>query len=231
MVPQPRTFKFKIDPKGYWKRALTNLYKKWQAEDPLTQLKIIIKPVTGVDCENIKIIEDINDLSYDLEKIFPPGSRILVQEYIEGIDVSVSLICDGENVIPICLNKQFIEIRNEKGTYIGGQSPFKSEFEKEAFDTAVKAVKYVDGLKGFVGVDLRISDDGYFPVYLLEINSRFTTPYVGIQKITNFNIASAIIKLIDGEIAIGDIEKDISLEGSVVFKKSGNNLIIDVDKE
>ena len=231
VVPQPRTFKFKIDPKGYWKRALINLYKKWQAEDPLTQLKIIIKPVTCVDCENIKIIEDINDLSYDLEKIFPPGSRILVQEYIEGIDVSVSLICDGENVIPICLNKQFIEIRNEKGTYIGGQSPFKSEFEKEAFDTAVKAVKSVDGLKGFVGVDLRISDDGYFPVYLLEINSRFTTPYVGIQKITNFNIASAIIKLIDGEIAIEDIEKDISLEGSVVFKKRGNNLIIDVDKE
>ena len=27
VVPQPRTFKFKIDPKGYWKRALTNLYK------------------------------------------------------------------------------------------------------------------------------------------------------------------------------------------------------------
>lgn len=231
VVPQPRTFKFKIDPKGYWKRAVTNLYEKWQAEDPLTQLKIIIKPVNGVDCENIKIIEDINDLSYDLEEIFPPTSRILVQEYIEGEDVSVSLISDGENVIPLSLNKQFIEIRNDVGTYMGGESPFKSKFKQEAFDVAVKAVKAIDGLKGFVGVDLRISEDGYFSVYLLEINSRFTTPYAGIQKIVNFNIASSIIKLIDGEITLEDIEDEISLNGSVVFKKSSNNLIIDVCKE
>lgn len=57
------------------------------------------------------ILEDIDDLSYDLEKIFPPGSRILVQDYIEGIDVSVSLLCDGRNAIPICLNEQFVELK------------------------------------------------------------------------------------------------------------------------
>ena len=32
IVPQPRTFKLKIDKVGYWKRALENLYKKWHAE-------------------------------------------------------------------------------------------------------------------------------------------------------------------------------------------------------
>ena len=43
-VPQPKSFRFKIDPKGYWKRAVENLHEKWQAEDPLTPLKLIIKP-------------------------------------------------------------------------------------------------------------------------------------------------------------------------------------------
>ena len=52
-IPQPRSFRFKIDPRGYWKRAIENLHEKWQAEDPLTPLKLIIKPLTGVDCEDI----------------------------------------------------------------------------------------------------------------------------------------------------------------------------------
>jgi len=98
-------FFFKIDSKGYWKRAFENLYEKWQSEDPLTPLKLIIKPLMGVDCEDIVILEDINDLSYDLENIFPAGSRIIVQEYIEGRNISVSLISDGKKAIPISLNE------------------------------------------------------------------------------------------------------------------------------
>lgn len=45
IVPQPRSFKIKIDPKGYWKRAIDNLYKKWKSEDPLSSFKIILKPL------------------------------------------------------------------------------------------------------------------------------------------------------------------------------------------
>lgn len=220
-VPQPRTFRFKIDPKGYWKRAITNLHEKWQAEDPLTPLKLIIKPLIGVDCEDIVIIEDIGDLSYDLEEIFPPGSRIIVQEFIDGIDVSVSLICNDNNAYPISLNKQFVELKNDKGTYIGGKLPFESKFKKEAFEIAKNACESVEGLNGFVGVDLLISNDekDIYPVYLLELNSRFTTPYVGLKKIANFNIAKTIIE--------GNIQDiDISFDGEVEFKKEDNKLNI-----
>ena len=218
-VPQPRSFRFKIDPKGYWKRAITNLHGKWQAEDPLTPLKLIIKPLVGVDCEDIVIIEDIDDLSYDLEEIFPPGSRIIVQEFIEGIDASVSLICSEGKAYPISLNEQFVELKDDKGTYLGGKIPFESEYKNNAFDVAKKACEVVEGLNGFVGVDLLITDDDIYPVYLLEINSRFTTPYVGLKKIANFNITKAII---EGKIK----DVDISLDGEVEFKKEGNNLNI-----
>ena len=225
-VPQPRSFRFKIDPKGYWKRAIENLHEKWQAEDPLTPLKLIIKPLIGVDCEDIVIVEDIKDLSYDLEKIFPPGSRIIVQEYVEGTDISVSLISDGKKAIPISLNQQFVELKNNKGTYEGGKLPYESEYEQEAFEIATKAVEAIDGLKGFVGVDLLINADekDIYSVYLLEINSRFTTPYVGLNNIANFNIGKSIIDLIDGKIAIDEI--DVSLDGEVEFRKSGDLLEI-----
>ena len=76
---------FKIDPKGYWKRAIENLHEKWQSEDPLTPLKLIIKPLMGVDCEDIVIIEKIEDLTLDLDKIFKPGSRVIVQEYFRNM--------------------------------------------------------------------------------------------------------------------------------------------------
>ena len=226
VVPQPRTFRFKIDPKGYWKRAIEHLYEKWQAEDPLTKLKIIIKPLIGVDCEDIVVIEDIDDLTLDLDKIFVPGSRVIVQEFIEGTDVSVSLISDGKTAVPISLNEQFVELKDDKGTYLGGKLPFENKYKDEAFEIAKKAVESMEGLKGFVGVDLIINADekDIYSVYLLEVNSRFTTPYVGLKEIACFNIGKTIVELIDGEIAIDDI--DMSLDGEVEFKKSGDNLEI-----
>ena len=218
VVPQPRTFRFKIDSKGYWKRAIENLHEKWQAEDPLTPLKLIIKPLIGVDCEDIVIIERIEDLTLDLDKIFKPGSRVIVQEYVEGTDVSVSLISDGKKAVPISLNRQFVELKNDNGTYIGGKLPFESKYRQEAFEIATKAVEAIDGLKGFVGVDLLINADekDVYSVYLLEINSRFTTPYVGLKQIANFNIGKSIIELIDGKISIDDL--DVSLDGEIEFK-------------
>ena len=45
-----------------------------------------------------------------------------------------------------------------------------------------------------------------------------------INKIANINIGKTIVELIDGEISIDDI--DISLDGEVEFKKSGDSLVI-----
>ena len=226
IVPQPRSFKMKIDKTGYWKRAIDNLYEKWQAEDPLTPLKLIIKPLIGVDCEDIVVIENIDELTLDLDKIFRPGSRILIQEFIDGKDVSVSLLSDGKKAIPISFNEQYVELKNNKGTYIGGKLPYDDKYKDEAYEIAVKAVEAIDGLRGFVGVDLIINADekDIYSVYLLEINSRFTTPYVGLKQIANINIGKSIIELKDNLLDIGDI--DISLDGEVEFKKSGDDLEI-----
>lgn len=225
-IPQPKSFRFKIDQRGYWKRAIENLHEKWQAEDPLTPLKLIIKPLMGVDCEDIVIIEKIEDLTLDLDKIFTPGSRVLVQEYIEGTDISVSLISDGENAMPLSLNEQYVELKDDKGRYLGGKLPYENKYKDEAFEIAKNAVESMDGLKGFVGVDLIINADekDIYSVYLLEINSRFTTPYVGLKQISNINIGDSIIKLIDGRISIDEL--DIALDGTVEFKKSGDSLEI-----
>ena len=83
---------------------------------------------------------------------------------------------------------------------------------------AKKACEFVPGLKGFVGIDFIIEDDY---IYLLEINSRFTTSYVGLQKIININIAKTIIDLIDKEISVEDIG-EIKYSDKVSFCKDDN---------
>ena len=119
-----------------------------------------------------------------------------------------------------------MELGNDKAAYLGGKIPYESKYKDEAFEIAKNAVEAIDGLKGFVGVDLIINADekDIYSVYLLEINSRFTTPYVGLSKIANFNIGKSIIELIDGKISLDDL--DISLDGEVEFVKSGELLEI-----
>ena len=58
----------------------------------------------------------------------------------------------------------------------------------------------------------------------LEINSRFTTSYVGLQKVSNINIAKAIIDLIDKKVAIGDIG-EIEYSDKVSFCKDENGIL------
>ena len=94
--------------------------------------------------------------------------------------------------------------------------------KNQAFKLATEAVETVKGLKGFVGVDLILGEE----VTFLEINSRFTTPYVGLKKVANFNIGETIIKLLDKEIKIQDLKHEILLNGKVKFIKKGNKLEI-----
>ena len=238
-ITQPFTFKITLDSDIYWKKPIlfnlkANNMKESDFEygysdelfDSLNiEKKYIAKPVNGVDCENIKIIKSKEDVD-DLENIFDEGSEILIQEYIEGEVLSVSLISDGDNTIALSLNKQFVNITDDFQQYLGGQLPYGHPAKDMIFDKAVKAVKSIEGIKGFVGVDLiLVENDGDYEVYIIEINSRFTTPYVGLREVLNINIAKTILDLIDGKISIDDIDH-LSFKNGVKFIKDNGVLKI-----
>ncbi len=238
-ITQPFTFKITLDSDIYWKKPIlfnlkANNMKESDFEygysdelfDSLNiEKKYIAKPVNGVDCENIKIIKSKEDVD-DLENIFDDGSEILIQEYIEGEVLSVSLISDGDNAIALSLNKQFVNITDDFQQYLGGQLPYRHPAKDMIFDKAVKAVKSIEGIKGFVGVDLiLVENDGDYEVYIIEINSRFTTPYVGLREVLNINIAKTILDLIDGKISIDDIDH-LSFKNGVKFIKDNGVLKI-----
>jgi hypothetical protein len=65
-----------------------------------------------------------------------------------------------------------------------------------AFEAAKRIVESMSGLKGYIGVDLILTEHG--PV-LIEINPRLTTSYIGVQKVSGFNLAKAMIDSAKGK--------------------------------
>lgn len=172
---------------------------------------LVIKPVDGVGCEGVCLITDPSSTQAALLKNNNSGTPLLLQKYIKGDSASVSLLVTEKEILFLSLNSQIIEI-DSSFCYKGGQVPFARERQQEVFSLVKQAVALVPGLKGYIGVDLILTDQGCF---LIEINPRITTAYIGLRRVVNINLAAAIWGIFNNR----DLPKKISLSGKAVFKK------------
>ncbi|WP_292460935.1 tyramine--L-glutamate ligase [Methanothermococcus sp.] len=114
----------------------------------------------------------------------------IIQEFIDGESYSTSFIVQNSNnssnrkIYPLCLNKQYIG--NEK--YCGGETNISHPLKDKIIEESKKALKRIDGLNGYVGVDILIDKNN--EIYVLEINPRITTSIVGL------NINPSLAKLL-----------------------------------
>ena len=74
-------------------------------------------------------------------------------------------------------------------SYDGGCVPFEHPLKQEAFTLTEKVVESF-GLRGYVGVDFVLAEDKAFVV---DVNPRLTTSYVGLREVAGFNVAQAVI--------------------------------------
>ena len=158
---------------------------------------LIFKPSTGVSCHGLSVVKNRTQVTDAIAKIKKQSSskHLLVQEFITGSAASVSLFSTSSEAVPISLNHQNITIETPEASssYEGGSVPFDNTLQTEAFEVSKKIVKSLPGLRGYVGVDFILTDE---MAVALEINPRLTTSYVGLRKVTNFNLAQAIINVI-----------------------------------
>ncbi len=153
----------------------------------------IVKPAKGTSCQGLSIVRTEEQVLAAIEKIKTQalGDDLIVQEFIPGTPVSVSLICTGREALPISLNLQDVTLAVPYGEscYNGGIVPFEHQRRDEAFSVAKRLVESFGNLKGYVGVDLVLSKAG---IFVLEVNPRLTTSYVGLRRVVNFSVAEAI---------------------------------------
>lgn len=172
---------------------------------------LVIKPVNGVGCEGVNLITDLNSIRLGFSKNKCVDNSFLLQQYIHGDPASVTLLVKDNEALFLSLNRQTIEI-DPFFSYKGGQVPFVSNRQQEAVSLAKQAAALIPGLKGYIGVDFMITDRG---CYLIEINPRITTSYIGLRRVVNINLAEAIWTVSARNL----LPKKIFLSGKAVFKK------------
>ncbi len=180
------------------------------------EFPLVFKPITEVGCCGLSVVKDKDHVVAAVEKITKKSlnEHFIVQELIEGISVSASVISTGEKALPVTLNKQMVTLGspNEESSYNGGNVPFDHVLEKEAFSAAQTAVESISGLRGYVGVDMVLTVDG--PV-VIEVNPRLTTSYIGLRTVVNFNVAQAIVDAVLRQ----RLPENVQSKGYTLFSK------------
>lgn len=159
---------------------LTYQVIKGKVNTPKTSLKpleppFVIKPRISCGSEGIRLSQEV-----------PEG--FIAQEFIEGLDVSVSLLV-GDDIRVLSVNGQIIDGFRYKGAIV------PHECGNDVIEEAIKAVESIDGLFGYVGVDLVVSD---IP-YVVDINPRITTPAILFRDVYRINFADLLIRNYEGK--------------------------------
>ena len=165
-----------------------------QAINEKVGFPVVIKPLDGVGCAGLSLVLGKNDVSGAMAKIRKEssGKFFMTQQFIKGVPVSVSVVSTGEESLPISLNKQDVSLGtpDSASSYDGGIVPLDSSLKRKTFDLAKRIVESFRGLKGYVGVDLVLSESEAF---VIEVNPRLTTSYVGVRKVVQSNPAEAVL--------------------------------------
>ena len=155
---------------------------------------VVFKPADGVGCSGLSIVKENTQIEKAISKIKSESknTRFIAQEFINGISASVSLLSTGKKAKALSLNKQNINFSGPDGnsSYEGGIVPFNYWLKQDVFNVAEKVVEAFSGLRGYVGVDFVLTEHKAFVV---DVNPRLTTSYVGLRRVASFNVAETLV--------------------------------------
>lgn len=136
-------------------------------------------------CNNLdEAVEGLNTLMVD-KKFGASGSKVVIEEFLSGPEVSVLSFCDGNTVVPMVSAQDHKRAYdNDEGLNTGGMGTFSpsriytDEIAKQCMDTIFKPT--VDALnkegrqfKGIIYFGLMLTKDG---PKVIEYNARFGDP-------------------------------------------------------
>ncbi|MHC1566223.1 MAG: ATP-grasp domain-containing protein [Candidatus Syntropharchaeia archaeon] len=152
----------------------------------------------------------------DLEKV---PDNFIIQEFVQGIPASVSLISTQEKVISIAVNEQLIGERwlgqKRPFGYCGNITPLITSFEREMREIAEEIIFQLE-LVGSNGVDFVVSEKG---PYVIEVNPRFQGSLDTVELSTGINLFDAHIRAFKGELIHGKKPERFAMKATVFAEK------------
>jgi carbamoyl-phosphate synthase large subunit len=151
--------------------------------------KVIVKPTRGRGSKGIYVFDNIAKV--DLVK-FPLAINYghIVQEYIEGKEITVDVLVGREN-------RAFIAPRYRIGTYGGISQVGKTVYHDKAMKTSWEICGKLD-FRGPINIQF-IEEDGTKDLFLMEINPRLSGG-IGITYANGANVPDMAIKEHFGEV-------------------------------
>ena len=163
---------------------------------------LVCKPRHGAGSQATRLIQDAPDLLPTLHSAGAevPHDDLLVQPFISGRPASLSILVGLYQLV--ALEPCWQTISNDgRFQYRGGQLPMREPWRTRAIDRAMQAVAGIPGLRGYCGVDLILGEDGRD--YVLEINPRLTTSYLGLRQLARGNLMDLWLQLLKGDMNQG----------------------------
>ncbi|MDR1774458.1 MAG: phosphoribosylamine--glycine ligase [Clostridioides sp.] len=171
-----------------------------------------------VICENHEdAIDTLKTIMKD-KKFGSSGEKIVVEEFLQGIETSILAFVDKDTIVPMESAKDHKKVYNgEKGLNTGGMGTFSpseiyteelaKKIKEEVLDRTLQGFKE-DGLefRGILFVGLMITDNGE---KVLEYNTRFGDPET--QSVL-FRLETDLIEIIDA--ILNDKLKEIEIKYS-----------------
>ena len=164
---------------------------------------IVIKPEDGVGAESIYYFEtqyQIKHFFQDFKHKVEYGRKYIIQEFVEGKDLSASLIglpyimdSQYKNPLLLSINAQNVDIKNSNydSEYYGGHTPVEDyQKTKNNLSLLLEKINFSE-FSGYFGIDFIRTTDS--KIYFIEINPRLTTSYIGLRNVINLNPAKLIL--------------------------------------
>ncbi|RKD29035.1 phosphoribosylamine--glycine ligase [Thermohalobacter berrensis] len=192
-------------------------------------------------CQELQEAEDaIESIMVD-KKFGESGDRIVVEEFLEGIEASLLCFVDGKNIVPMESARDYKKaFDGDKGPNTGGMGCFspnpiftdglKERIRKEILDKVIEGFKKekID-FKGVLFIGLMITDEG---PKVLEFNVRFGDPEaeVVLPRLES-DIIDIFEKTIDGRLEKEDLKWSTKKSLCVIAASGGYPIKYEKGKE
>lgn len=147
---------------------------------------VVVKPRHGAGCERTYICHR----PQDFERL-PEHDDWIVQPLAAGMASSAAFLVSDSSIRPLQPGQQFISGKQQL-FYNGGRMPLSPGLRERALNLGERALRTIEGLHGYVGVDLIMGDSPERDC-VIEINPRPTVAYVGLRKLCRGNLAAALL--------------------------------------
>jgi predicted ATP-grasp superfamily ATP-dependent carboligase len=157
---------------------------------------VVVKPSSGAGCRGVRLARHAQELAVAIDAAHHANGNgpLVIQRYVRGLAASVSLLADGHRAVPLAVNAQCVRAR-PAFAYRGGSTPLEHPIAAAAADAATRACAAIPGLRGYVGVDMVLTDGG--PV-VIEVNPRLTLAYLGVRAVLDENVAALALAACHG---------------------------------